>query len=84
MCILANLDRDVIKRDTLKRPGSDFIRQNKFLLFLSYFLEWRENLFPLNKENEAERFRKSASKLTHATSATGIFNFGISEELPKH
>ena len=49
-----------------------------------YFLEWRENLFPLNKENEAERFRKSASKLTHATCTTRIFNFGISEELPKH
>ena len=49
-----------------------------------YFLEWRENLFPFIKENEAERFRKSASKLTHATCATGIFNFGISEELPKH
>ena len=49
-----------------------------------YFMEWRENLFPLNKENEAERFRKWASKLTRATCATGIFNIGISEELPKH
>ena len=49
-----------------------------------YFLEWRENLFPVNNENEAERFRKSASKLTRATCATGIFNTGISEELPKH
>lgn len=47
-----------------------------------YFMEWRENLFPLNKENEAERFRKSASKLTHATCATGIWDFwGVAETL---
>lgn len=57
--------------------GQDQILSTKTSSY--YFLE-----FPLNKENEAERFRKWASKLTHATCATGIFNFGISKELPKH